>query len=119
MTDGICDRWITHSPGVLWRADPTGEANGYVLREGVPRNGSGQLSSRLPPDWRVFEASGIRCWWRVDSADGQWMPAGDALVRSSQHVGFHVCARELLARGHDVGPCSECVRIQKRAEAFR
>jgi lambda family phage portal protein len=90
-----------------------------VLREGVPRNGSGQLSSRLPPDWRVFEASGIRCWWRVDSADGQWMPAGDALVRSSQHVGFHVCARELLARGHDVGPCPECARIQKRAEAFR
>jgi len=119
MTDGLCDRWITHAPGVLWRTDPTGAVNGYVLREGVPRNGNGQLSSRLPSDWRVFEASGIRCWWRVDSADGQWMPAGDALVRSSQHVGFHVCARELLARGHDVGPCPECVRIQKRAEGFR
>lgn len=119
MTDGICDRWITHAPGVLWRADPTGAVNGYVLREGVPRNGIGQLSSRLPPDWRAFEASGIRCWWRIDSADGQWMPAGDALVRSSQHVGFHVCARELLARGHDVGPCPECARIEKRAEGFR
>lgn len=119
MAGGICDRWVEQSPGFLSREDPTGTVNGYLLRVGLPQSISGAPSSRLPDNWRALQASGIRCWWRIDGAEERWRPAGDEIERASQHVGWHVCAVELSVTDHDMGPCPECARIEKRAEAFR
>ena len=115
MSAKMAMEWQVYLPGMWRRDDPTGTVSGYFLREGLPLASDGTPSARLARGWERHRRAGVTCWWRIDGPEEEWRPAGNDVQRSSEHVGWHICAVDLGIRGHELGPCPECARINARA----